>query len=110
MSILSSLNTRPLQAFGLFAMTVAGLAMISLSQLGRGPAAAPEAALRSFNQSDRAPSLPAEPELFVMKAAISGVALLAALFVILTRRYELKDKNWAYGTAGTVIGFWLNGA
>jgi hypothetical protein len=38
---------------------------------------------------------------------ISAVLLIAALFVILTKRYAAQDKHWAYGALGTVVGFWL---
>ena len=38
---------------------------------------------------------------------ISAVLLIAALFVILTKRYPAPDKHWAYGALGTVVGFWL---
>ena len=29
--------------------------------------------------------------------------------VILSKQYTPADTNWAYGTVGTVIGFWLKG-
>jgi hypothetical protein len=38
---------------------------------------------------------------------ISAVLLVAALFVILTKRYPAQDKHWAYGALGTIVGFWL---
>jgi hypothetical protein len=38
---------------------------------------------------------------------ISAVLLVAALFVILTKKYPPQDKHWAYGALGTVVGFWL---
>ena len=38
---------------------------------------------------------------------ISAVLLIAALFVILTKKYPAQDKHWAYGALGTIIGFWL---
>jgi hypothetical protein len=41
---------------------------------------------------------------------ISAVLLLAALFVVLTKRYPPQDKHWAYGALGTIVGFWLKGA
>ena len=39
--------------------------------------------------------------------AISVVLLIASLFVILSSNYELAVRNWAFGTIGTVLGFWL---
>jgi len=38
---------------------------------------------------------------------ISAVLMAAALYVILARAYSVQDKNWAYGTLGTLVGFWL---
>lgn len=42
-----------------------------------------------------------------LKGLISVVLLAAALWVILSQRYQATDKHWAYGTIGTLIGFWL---
>ena len=42
-----------------------------------------------------------------MQVAISIVVLGAGLFVVLSKRYEAAEKNWAFGAIGTVIGFWL---
>ena len=38
---------------------------------------------------------------------ITGVLLVAALFVILIKKYPAQDKHWACGALGTVVGFWL---
>jgi hypothetical protein len=38
---------------------------------------------------------------------ISVVLLIASLFVVLSPKYGPKDKHWAYGTIGTLVGFWL---
>lgn len=38
---------------------------------------------------------------------ISAILLVAALFVILTKKYPPQDKHWAYGALGTIVGFWL---
>jgi hypothetical protein len=40
---------------------------------------------------------------------ITFVLLAASLFVILSKRYAPTDRHWAYGTVGTLIGFWLKG-
>ena len=45
-----------------------------------------------------------------IQAAISAALLLAALYVILSKRYTMADKHWAYTTIGTIVGFWLGGA
>src|SRR5262249_44574362 len=38
---------------------------------------------------------------------ISAILIVAALFVVLSKRYTPTDKHWAYGTIGTLVGFWL---
>ena len=38
---------------------------------------------------------------------ISVVLLIASLFVVLSPKYGPRDKHWAYGTIGTLVGFWL---
>jgi hypothetical protein len=43
-----------------------------------------------------------------MQIDMSVVLLAASLFVILWRGYAPKDKHWAYGTIGTLIGFWFH--
>jgi hypothetical protein len=42
-----------------------------------------------------------------MEVLISVVLLAATLFVLLSKKYDAKDKHWAYGTVGLIIGFWL---
>jgi hypothetical protein len=42
-----------------------------------------------------------------MEILISVVVLVAALYVILSKRYTPTDKHWAYGTVGLIVGFWL---
>ena len=56
------------------------------------------------------PNLPSEGTSFFkdwMQIGITLLLLAASLFVILSSRYEPKDKNWAYATVGTLVGFWL---
>jgi hypothetical protein len=45
-----------------------------------------------------------------MLAFISLLLFVYSLFVVLSTRYEPKDKNWAYGTIGALTGFWLHGS
>lgn len=45
----------------------------------------------------------------IMQLAISVLLMIASLFVILSARYGPKDKHWAYGTVGTLLGFWFQG-
>jgi hypothetical protein len=42
-----------------------------------------------------------------MPVIITIVLLAAALYVILARNFSAQDKNWAFGTLGTLVGFWL---
>jgi hypothetical protein len=44
----------------------------------------------------------------VAQVVISGVLLMVSLFVVLSSAYGPKDKHWAYGTIGTIVGFWLH--
>jgi Na+/melibiose symporter-like transporter len=43
------------------------------------------------------------------QVAISLAVLTVALYIILSQQYDAKDKHWAYGAVGTVMGFWLKG-
>jgi hypothetical protein len=51
----------------------------------------------------------APPGVPAFSATVSLIVLLAALFVILSKRYPPKVEHWAYATVGTVLGFWLRG-
>jgi hypothetical protein len=42
-----------------------------------------------------------------MQITISVIVLLASLYMILSSKYGPKDKHWAYGVVGTIIGFWF---
>lgn len=42
-----------------------------------------------------------------MRVLVSLVMLGASLYVILSKNYDADTSKWAFGTAGTVIGFWL---
>ncbi len=42
-----------------------------------------------------------------MQVLISIVLLFSTLFVVLSKKYDAKDKHWAYTTIGLIIGFWL---
>ena len=43
----------------------------------------------------------------VVQVAISAVLLCASVYVILAPAYGPKDKHWAYGMVGTIVGFWF---
>jgi hypothetical protein len=41
-----------------------------------------------------------------------GVSLMIAvpaLYIVLSRGYPPQEKNWAFTTLGTILGFWLRG-
>jgi hypothetical protein len=42
-----------------------------------------------------------------MQVATSLCVLGGALYIIISPTYDPKDKHWAYGSAGTILGFWL---
>ena len=43
-----------------------------------------------------------------MSVLISIVVLGCALYMILSKRYGGEAEKWAFGSVGTIIGFWLN--
>jgi hypothetical protein len=43
----------------------------------------------------------------LMQVVVSALLLLAALFVILSKKYDAVAKHWAYATVGLITGFWL---
>ena len=44
-----------------------------------------------------------------MSVIVTVPLLFVSLYVVVTRRFQTHDKNWAYATIGTVVGFWLKG-
>ncbi len=42
-----------------------------------------------------------------MQAVVSTAILGCALYVILSLKYGPQDKHWAYGSEGTILGYWL---
>jgi hypothetical protein len=43
----------------------------------------------------------------LMAPGISVLVLVASLHVILSRKYAADSEKWAFGSVGTVLGFWL---
>lgn len=44
----------------------------------------------------------------IMAVTVSGVVLGVALFIIIMgHKYPAASTEWAYGTAGLVVGYWL---
>lgn len=46
---------------------------------------------------------------FLMQMVVSLILLVAALYVVLSRKYPTDSQKWAFGTLGTIVGFWLGG-
>jgi len=44
---------------------------------------------------------------FAARVGFSAVAILAALWVILSKNYPESELKWAYGMVGLVIGHWF---
>jgi hypothetical protein len=42
-----------------------------------------------------------------MQPIVSLVILISSLYMVLSERFTPQDKHWAFGTIGTLIGFWL---
>jgi hypothetical protein len=45
-----------------------------------------------------------------MPIIISSFLGLAALFIILSKKYDAETMKWATGTLGVIVGFWLGGS
>jgi hypothetical protein len=45
----------------------------------------------------------------VMVPLISVLVLSASLYVILSGGYKADGERWAFGSIGTIVGFWLKG-
>jgi hypothetical protein len=43
----------------------------------------------------------------IMRPLISMGVFVASLFVILSQRYKAEIEKWAFGSLGTILGFWL---
>jgi uncharacterized membrane protein SirB2 len=54
------------------------------------------------------PAGPNPPVVEFMPVLVSIVLLISALFVILSKKYAPADRHWAYGSIGTIVGYWLH--
>jgi hypothetical protein len=43
----------------------------------------------------------------VMAVLVSLLVLGSSLFIILSARYDSESQKWAFGVAGTIVGFWF---
>jgi hypothetical protein len=42
-----------------------------------------------------------------MSAIVSLLILCSSLYIVLSNKFNDDSKKWAFGTIGTLIGFWL---
>jgi hypothetical protein len=42
-----------------------------------------------------------------MTFIVTMIVLIAALYIILSGKYSSSAENFAYGAAGSIIGYWL---
>lgn len=47
-----------------------------------------------------------EPRM-VMQIVVTGVVLLAGLYIVLSADYSGDTERWAFGVIGAVLGYWL---
>lgn len=43
----------------------------------------------------------------IVSIAVTGIVLCSALYVILISTHSEESQKWAFGSVGTVIGYWL---
>lgn len=46
----------------------------------------------------------------LMQVVVTVTLLGSCLFVVLSEGYDANCKHWAFGTIGTLLGFWLRPA
>ena len=96
-----------------FAVTVLALFLVTFGPYFRQHIRLPRA-FREFSAKDRfadrylpqSAGAPVNVKI-MMQVLVSLVFLCAAVFIILSHEYNANDKHWAYGSAGTILGFWL---
>jgi len=71
----------------------------------RGEIPADDAATQGLHHFLTAPP----PSSILPAFIISIIVLSGALYVVLSQDYGQSDQKWAYGSIGTVLGFWLRG-
>jgi hypothetical protein len=48
--------------------------------------------------------------ILIVQAAMTVIFVGACLYVIVSKRYGPTERHWAFGTLGTILGFWLRTA
>jgi hypothetical protein len=46
----------------------------------------------------------------IVQGAMTLIFVGACLYVIVSKRYGPAERHWAFGTLGTILGFWLRTA
>jgi hypothetical protein len=44
-----------------------------------------------------------------VQSIVTLLVLFASLAVILSGQYDANSKHWAFGTVGTILGYWFKG-
>jgi hypothetical protein len=42
-----------------------------------------------------------------MQVVVTLSILAVSLYIILSHDYQPQDKHWAYGAAGSILGYWM---
>jgi hypothetical protein len=48
--------------------------------------------------------------MLIVQAAMTIIFVGACIYVIVSKRFGPAERNWAFGTLGTILGFWLRTA
>jgi hypothetical protein len=93
-------------AVALLVCTIVGLGVIAVIRGGartQGRRAEAPSGLRAGRSRGRTETLVNT----LMPALVSLALLGGALYVILSKRYSNETSKWAFGTVGTVAGYWF---
>jgi hypothetical protein len=47
--------------------------------------------------------------LMAVQIGVSAFLGVPAIYMVLSKKYTAREKNWAYSTLGLIMGFWLRG-
>lgn len=61
---------------------------------------------RDFRPPARMPRHPNVRLADAMMVLVSVAVLCSSLFIILSGRYDDASQKWAYGSVGSIVGFW----
>jgi hypothetical protein len=92
-------------------ITIAGilLYLFLVSRYGSLISTANERRMATNSREIGPPVRPRRPVLQLaegMMVFVSVLVLCSALFVILSGRYDDSSQKWAFGSVGTIVGFW----